>query len=86
MPIVLLHCHQHTDWIVQFLEADLRTPVCADRYYFFRTLQPVERMLARGNASISAVLDFQRDIRRWGIGTAWLTISDKQYQKLKTKC
>jgi hypothetical protein len=82
MRPVYLHCHQYGGfWVVQFLLPDLKTSVGKMKQY--RNLDSVREIMRRGNASAQAFIDFDRDIKRWGVGSAWLSLDEGQWKRLK---
>jgi hypothetical protein len=40
-------------------------------------------LLTKGNATVEEREDFERSIRQWNVGGAYLTLTPEQYKKLK---
>jgi hypothetical protein len=79
---VYLHTHQIKQfWVVQYLEADLKTPL--GRMFHYTDLNRMRELLARGNATADERESFETGVRRWGIGSCFLTLTPEQYEKLK---
>jgi hypothetical protein len=66
---------------VHFLEENLKTGV--GRLFTYADLDDVRELLTKGNATAEERADFERSIRQWNIGGAYLTLSPEQYKKLK---
>jgi hypothetical protein len=76
--------HQYGDhWIVQYLEADLKTSV--GRMYRYPSLDSVRDILDRTNASAEARAKFDAGLEQWGIGACYLDLIDEQYARLKKR-
>jgi len=83
MPRVYLHASEYkTLWNVQYLEADLRTPVRRG-HATYTSLDRVREILDRANASAEAREEFESGLRNWGIGACFLDLTPEQYAKLK---
>jgi hypothetical protein len=67
-------------WVVQYLEADLKTPL--GRMYHYTDLNFVRGILTRADADADAWEQFESGIRRWGIGSCYLKLTPEQYKKL----
>jgi hypothetical protein len=81
---VYLHATHYSDfWFVQFLEEDLRTSFCGNLTY--STVDEIRELLRRFKVSIDQGENFEAGIRRWNIGTCFVTLTPWQYMGLKTK-
>jgi hypothetical protein len=79
---VYLHSHQVRQfWVVQYLEADLRTPI--GRMFHYAELERVRAILTRGSADAAAREEFESGIHKWGIGACFLALTLGQYEKLR---
>jgi hypothetical protein len=79
---VYLHTHCVKQfWVVQYLEADLKTPL--GRMYRYTDLNFVRDILTRVHTDVEAWEKFESGIRRWGIGACFITLTPEQYKKLK---
>jgi hypothetical protein len=68
-------------WFVQYLEADLKTPL--GRMFHYTDLNFVRDILTRVHADAEAWDQFESGIRRWGIGSCFITLTPEQSKKLK---
>jgi hypothetical protein len=67
-------------WVVQYLEADLKTPL--GRMFHYTDLNLVRGILTRVHANAESWEQFESGIRRWGIGSCYLKLTPEQYKKL----
>jgi hypothetical protein len=68
-------------WFVKFLEEDLRTSFCGNlTYSTLDTGAP-----ARFKVSVDEGEKFEDGLRRWSIGTCFVTLTPRQYLALKSK-
>jgi hypothetical protein len=79
---VYLHTHCVKQfWVVQYLEADLKTPL--GRMFHYTNLNFVRDILRRLHLDVEAWEQFESGIRRWGIGSCYLKLTPEQYKKLR---
>jgi hypothetical protein len=85
VPRVYLYCSNYAGyWYVQYLEAHLRTSL-GPRRSRYTDLDRVREILRRADARTEAWEEFERRLRRWGIGACYLDLTDDQYAKLRVK-
>ena len=81
---VYLHASNYSNfWFVQFLEEDLRTSFCGNLTY--STLDEIRELLRRLKVTVDQGEAFEEGIRRWSIGTCFVTLTTRQYLTLKTQ-
>ena len=81
---VYLHASNYSNfWFVQFLEEDLRTSFCGNLTY--STLDEIRELLRRLKVTVDQGEAFEEGIRRWSIGTCFVTLTTRQYVTLKTQ-
>jgi hypothetical protein len=79
---VYLHTHCVKQfWVVQYLEADLKTPL--GRMFLYTDLNLIRDILTRVHADAEAWEEFEYGIRAWGVGACFITLTPEQYKKLK---
>jgi hypothetical protein len=81
---VYLHASNYSNfWFVQFLEEDLRTSFCGNLTY--STVDEIRELLRRLKVTVDQGEAFEEGIRRWSIGTCFVTLTTRQYVTLKTQ-
>ena len=81
---VHLHASNYSNfWFVQFLEEDLRTSFCGNLTY--STLDEIRELLRRLKVTVDQGEAFEEGIRRWSIGTCFVTLTTRQHVTLKTQ-
>ena len=79
---VYIHTSHYGDrWFVQYLEADLKTPL--GRMYTYSRIDQVRAILKRADCSMEQWGKFEEGLRCWGIGACFIELSHDQYRKLK---
>ena len=79
---VYIHAHKYADhWCVQYLEADLKTPI--GRMYRYSRIDQVREILKRADCSLEEWGKFEEGLRCWHIGACYLGLTGEQYKKLK---
>jgi hypothetical protein len=77
-----IHAHHYADhWTVQYLEADLKTPV--GRMYNYSRIDLVRELLRSADCAPDQWAKFEEGLRCWGIGACYLDLTSEQYKKLK---
>ena len=79
---VYIHASQYKDrWVVQYLEADLRTSV--GRMSRYSRIDQVREILKRADCATDQWSKFEEGLRCWSIGACYLDLTSEQYKKLK---
>jgi hypothetical protein len=69
-------------WSVHFIEADCKTLIGArTRHYHFATEDGIRAFVQGCNPEDMA--EFEKSLRAWGRGSAYVQLTDEQYAKLK---
>jgi hypothetical protein len=78
---VFIHVIHNAVWRVHFLEEDLNTGI--GRMFSYINLDEVRYLLIRGNATAEDREEFERSIQQSNVGGCYLTLTPKQYNRLK---
>jgi hypothetical protein len=79
VPRLLMNFQNSRGWTCHFIEADCKTPVSG--FIDFTSLESLRTFLLSCNPE--DVAHFDLCISAWGKGSAWVNVTEEQYDKLR---